>query len=219
MFRDKPLGNLTDKNVEGAEAGTKVSETDMTNMIEILSQQGKYKILSHEEYELLSHSKPSVKKANSVFNQFPTEYNTSTPREVGEKLPLRPPPPIPLRKYFHDYLGINDVKPKVSFNLGSKTLDMAGNTPPYQSPRLSNFSGEAKSETSFDVWKYEAKCLLREYLYPELIIVQCMRNSLKSQSRDTLFTLPESDSSIHIIDKLEDIYGNVYSNDTLLLSF
>jgi hypothetical protein len=33
MFRDKPLGNLTDKNVEGAEAGTKVSETDMTNMI------------------------------------------------------------------------------------------------------------------------------------------------------------------------------------------
>ena len=25
MFRDKPLGNLTDKNVEGAEAGTKVS--------------------------------------------------------------------------------------------------------------------------------------------------------------------------------------------------
>jgi hypothetical protein len=62
---------------------------------------------------------------------------------------------------------------------------MAGNTPPYQSPRLPNCSGEAKSETSFDVWKYEAKCLLREHLYPELIIVQCMRNSLKSQSRDT----------------------------------
>jgi hypothetical protein len=70
MFRDKPLGNLTDKNVEGAEAGTKVSETDMTNMIEILFQQGKYKILSHEEYELLSHSKPSVKKANSVLISF-----------------------------------------------------------------------------------------------------------------------------------------------------
>jgi len=46
--RYKPLGNLTDKNVEGAEAGTKVSEADMTKRIEILSQQGKYKILTRE---------------------------------------------------------------------------------------------------------------------------------------------------------------------------
>ena len=127
MFRDKPLGNMTDKNVEGAEAGTKVSESDMTKMIEILSQQGKYKILTSEEYELLSHRKPSVKKDDSVFNQFPNGYNTSTPREVGEELP----PPTPLRKYFHDYSGINDDKPKVSFNLGSKTLEMADNIPPY----------------------------------------------------------------------------------------
>ena len=79
----------------------------------------------------MSHSKPPVKKEDSVFNQFPTGYNTATPREVCEKLPPIPPPPTPLRKYFHDYSDINDVKPKVRFNLGSKTLDMAGNTPPY----------------------------------------------------------------------------------------
>jgi hypothetical protein len=121
---------MTDKNVEGAESGTKVSEYDMTKMIEILSQQGKYKILTLEEYELLSHRKPSVKKEDSVFGQFPTWYNTSTPREVGNEVPPRPPPPTPLRKYFHDYSGINDVKPKVSFNLGRETPDMAGNVSP-----------------------------------------------------------------------------------------
>jgi len=38
MFRHKPLGNLTHTNVKGAEAGTKVSEADMTKRIEILSQ-------------------------------------------------------------------------------------------------------------------------------------------------------------------------------------
>ena len=96
---------------------------------------------------------------------------------------------------------------------------MAGNVLPYQRPRLPNFSGEPKSETSFDVWKFEAKCLLREHLYPDLIIVQCMRNSLKGQARNTLLTLPESATPLHIIDKLEGIYGNVYSSDTLLLSF
>ena len=144
---------------------------------------------------------------------------TLADQEVGGELPPRPPPPTPLRKYFHDYSGINDFKPKVSFNLGRETPDIAGNTPPYQRPRLPNFSGEPKSETSFDVWKFEAKCLLREHLYPELIIVQCMRNSLKGQARNTLLTLPESATPIHIIDKLEGIYGNVYSSDTLLLSF
>jgi hypothetical protein len=56
-------------------------------------------------------------------------------------------------------------------------------------------------------------------MYPELIIVQCMRNSLQGYARNTLLTLPESASPIHSIDKLEGIYGNVYSNDTLLLSF
>jgi len=70
MFRDKPLGNMTDKNVEGAKAGTKVSESDMTKMIEILSHQGKYKMLTREEYELLSHRKPSVKKEDSVLVSF-----------------------------------------------------------------------------------------------------------------------------------------------------
>ena len=56
-------------------------------------------------------------------------------------------------------------------------------------------------------------------MYPELIIVQCMINSLKGYERNTLITLPESASPIHSFDKLEGIYDNVYSNDTLLLSF
>jgi hypothetical protein len=46
-----------------------------------------------------------------------------------------------------------------------------------------------------------------------------MRNSLKGQARNTLLTLPESATLLHIIDKLEGIYGNAYSSDTLLLSF
>ena len=32
----------------------------------------------------------------------------------------------------------------------------------YQKPKLPIFSGEEKSETSFDVWKLEVKCVLRE---------------------------------------------------------
>ncbi|CAC5391265.1 unnamed protein product [Mytilus coruscus] len=116
--------------------------------------------------------------------------------------------------------GLNDqLKLKVSFNLENHTHDVTGNIPTYQRPRLPIFSGDAKSETSFDVWKFEVKCLLRENLYPELIIVQCMRNSLKNQARNSLLTLPESATPLKILEKLEGIYGNVYSNETLLQSF
>ena len=94
-----------------------------------MSQQGKYKILTREAYELLSDSKPPLKKEDSVVNQFSTGYNTATQREGCEKFPPIPQSPTPLRKCFHDYSDISDVKPKVRFNLGSKTLDLAGNTP------------------------------------------------------------------------------------------
>jgi hypothetical protein len=52
MFRVKPLGHLIDKNVEGAEAGTKASEADMTKMIAIL-QQGKYSPVKHMSFCLI----------------------------------------------------------------------------------------------------------------------------------------------------------------------
>ncbi|CAG2226925.1 unnamed protein product [Mytilus edulis] len=214
MAEGNASGSVVEGNVKGHEPN--MSETDIAKMIAFLSKHGKYKVLTNEEYDLISYAKPLVKKEGSM----PTGYTTSTPKPTTDKLPSRPPPPPPFRKYYHDFSGINEqVKPKVSFNLGNHTHDITGNTPTYQRPRLPVFSGDAKSEASFDVWKFEVKCLLRENLYPELIIVQCMRNSLKNQARNTLLTLPESATPHNILEKLEGIYGNVYSNETLLQSF
>jgi hypothetical protein len=42
---------------------------------------------------------------------------------------------------------------------------------------------------------------------------------MSTYTATTLLTLPESATPLHIIDKLEGICGNVYSSDTLLLSF
>ncbi|CAC5372605.1 unnamed protein product [Mytilus coruscus] len=189
-----------------------MTETDIAKMIAFLSKHGKYKVLTNEEYDLISYGKPLIKKEGSI----PIGYTTSTPKPPTDKFSSRPPPPPPppFRKYYHDFLGLND-----QVNLGNHTHDVTGNTPTYQRPRLPIFPGDAKSEASFDMWKFEVKCLLRENLYTELIIVQCMRNSLKNQARNTLLTLPESATPHNILEKLEGIYGNVYSNETLLQSF
>ena len=56
-------------------------------------------------------------------------------------------------------------------------------------------------------------------IYPDSLILQAIRKSLRGKSRDILLTLRESASPSIILNKLEGIYGNVSSNEVLLQRF
>ena len=87
-------------------------------------------------------------------------------------------------------------------------------------PQLPFFSGEEQEgDVSFDVWKFELNCLIKESVYPDSLILQAIRKSLRGKSRDILLTLGESASPSIILNKLEGIYGNVSSNEVLLQQF
>ena len=87
-------------------------------------------------------------------------------------------------------------------------------------PQLPFFSGEEqKGDVSFEVRKFELNCLIKEYVYPDSIILQAIRKSIRGKSRDILLTLGESASPSVILSKLEGIYGNVSSNEVLLQQF
>ena len=87
-------------------------------------------------------------------------------------------------------------------------------------PQLPFFSGEEqKGDVSFEVRKFEFNCLIKEYVYPDSIILQAIRKSIRGKSRDILLTLGESASPSVILSKLEGIYGNVSSNEVLLQQF
>jgi hypothetical protein len=89
----------------------------------------------------------------------------------------------------------------------------------YQKPKLPIFSGEEKSETSFDVWNLEVKCVLREGNYTDSSVLQAIRGSLKGKARSLLLSLSEHATAENIIDKLDGVYGNVYSSEALLENF
>ena len=72
------------------------------------------------------------------------------------------------------------------------------------------------SETSFDVWKLEVKCVLREGNYTGSSVLQAIRGSLKGNARSLLLSLSEHATAKNIIDKLDGVYGNVYSSEALL---
>ena len=88
-----------------------------------------------------------------------------------------------------------------------------------QKPRFPYFSGDEKDESSFESWKLEVNCILREKNFTESIVVQAVRMSLKGSARSLLLSLPETATSRQIVDKLEGVFGNVYSSESLLEKF
>ena len=49
-------------------------------------------------------------------------------------------------------------------------------------PKVPPFSGENKSgEVTFDVWKYEVKCIIREGNHRTSVVLQAIRNSLSQR--------------------------------------
>ena len=87
-------------------------------------------------------------------------------------------------------------------------------------PQIPFFSGEdQKGDASFEVWKFELNCLIREGIYPNSLILQAIRKSLRGKSRDNLLTLGENASPSDILNKLEGIYGICSSKEVLLQQF
>ena len=65
---------------------------------------------------------------------------------------------------------------------------------------------------------FEVKCVLREGNYSDSVVLQSVRGSLKGKAR-SLLSLSEHASPQQILDKLEGVYGNVYTSEALLEKF
>ena len=63
------------------------------------------------------------------------------------------------------------------------------------------------------------KCVLREGNYAVASVLQAIRGSLKGNARSLLLSLSEHATAENIIDKLDGVYGNVYSSEVLLENF
>ena len=86
-------------------------------------------------------------------------------------------------------------------------------------PQLPFFSGEdQKGDASFEVWKFELSCLIKEN-YPDSLILQSIRKNLRGTAREILLTLGETAKPLDIPNKLEGIYGNVSTSEVLLQQF
>lgn len=96
-------------------------------------------------------------------------------------------------------------------------------TPPVsisQQPKLTCFSGSGnKGETTYDVWRYNVKCLLKEKVYRPDVLHSTIRQSLRNEAARVVMRLGTDATMNQILDKLDSIYGNVEKKEELLAEF
>lgn len=89
-------------------------------------------------------------------------------------------------------------------------------------PKFSVFSGDehkAKSEATFEEWKYEVNCIQKEGTYREEAIAQAIRKSLTGQAKRVLLPMGTSPTVEEILSKLDGIFGNVATGESVLQEF
>ena len=89
-------------------------------------------------------------------------------------------------------------------------------------PKFSPFSWEdskPKSEASYEEWKYEENCTRKGGIYSDEIIAQAIRKSARGQAKRVLLTMGISASVESILQRLEGVFGNVATGESILQEF
>lgn len=89
-------------------------------------------------------------------------------------------------------------------------------------PKFSIFSGEEpkpKNEATFEEWQYEVNCTRQYNTYPEFVLAQALRKSLRGQAKRVLLPMGTTATSDEMIRKLEGVFGNVTAGESVLQEF
>ena len=125
------------------------------------------------------------------------------------------PPPIPPRPPLPR--GWIDSLPRTSSLGESFTLGASATS---RIPKLPQFSGDSqKGDSEFDVWRYDLNCLIHSGVYPQHVLLEAIRTSLKGRARTVLLHLGELASVADIMAELEALYGNISSTEKLKEQF
>ena len=86
-------------------------------------------------------------------------------------------------------------------------------------PRLPTFSGDGKGEISYNLWRYELKCISDDSKLSTSAVWQAIRRSLKGIAAEAAMNLGESATVDTLISKFDVLFGNIQSLEQLLQKF
>ena len=89
-------------------------------------------------------------------------------------------------------------------------------------PKITYFSGEEpkpQNEATYEEWRYKVECIKKDGIYSEQIIAQAVRKSLKGPDKRVLLPLGPSVSIKDMLSRLEGVFGNVATGESILQEF
>ena len=111
------------------------------------------------------------------------------------------------------------VRPSPEIIAGNrKKADTLHFVKPYITP-FSGIDPVPKNESSFEDWRVEIRSLIESGEFSDYEVAQLIRNSLKLPAKKAVFTLGSSATSKDIIEKLQNVFGNVASGESVLTEF
>ncbi|XP_033730380.1 uncharacterized protein LOC117319736 [Pecten maximus] len=85
-------------------------------------------------------------------------------------------------------------------------------------PKISPFSGDDKKETTYDVWRSQVECIIKEG-HPQQTVSQAIRRSLKGEALRVRSRLPPEAGVGEILAKMDSVFGIVEQPEMLLANF
>jgi hypothetical protein len=98
----------------------------------------------------------------------------------------------------------------------STTAGMPGYYVRQDFPKLPAFSGEGKGEVSYNLWKYELKCLIDDQAVSTSSVWQGVRRSVKGLAAEVVMHLGESATLKDLLDKFDVLFGNMKTGQQML---
>ena len=89
-------------------------------------------------------------------------------------------------------------------------------------PKFSTFSGNEQrqgKECTFEVWKFEVQSCLDDNVHTHQAIAQAIRKSLTGQAKQVLMSCGTTASIHEIMKRLERVFGNVASGESMMQEF
>ena len=84
--------------------------------------------------------------------------------------------------------------------------------------RVINFSGDSKSDSTYDLWRYEVTCLMNSGR-PQDQIMNAIRRSLRGEAARVMMRLGPTVTVKHLLEKMDSVYGLVDGKEKLFAEF
>lgn len=184
---------------------------DIEKMIQTIADKGDYVVLTKDEYDMMkvtSSSTPNPTLRDKVNALNMQDQSFTLPKYVqlpSQKSAIRMPSP-----------SVNPASMEPALNVTTC------NTPFLNVPKIPQFSGDEpaqKGDVTFNVWRFEVKCLELDNQVSGQMLLQAIRKSLRGTARSMLIPLGESASCKQIVEKLNGLFGNVSSNESVMQQF